>query len=505
MGKLYLGSTEITPTFPQTELSIPVWKRPVGWPVLSDINRASFEGVYFTVDCTKRKTDGKDWFVAIVVSASGGYKVERGSVSNGVFTRIGDAVSKTSGSTFLELTPTDLGDYVVYKVTSTTGNHITDFRFVDYPNYLGNKTLLACWTPVVECYGRLPYSIRFYCYRLGFLQSVSVIDMAALTNTSGMFNSCFDLQSVDTTGWDTKSVTNMSSMFSNCQKLHFVDTSTWNTAKVTTMASMFSTCKSLIKVDVSGWNTASVNNMSYLFYLCYCLQRVDVSNWNTSKVTTFANMFNGCTYLEYIDVSGWDTSSSTNFSGVFNNCACLRSIDVSGWDTSKATTIANVFSNCPLLETVDVSGWETGLVTNMSQVFYCCYALKYVDVTGWDTSNVTTFQYIFGNCWALEGIDISNFSFASATTITYMFYCCSSNTHPIVYNGTSVSTYTFYSCSLTLSFTFPSTTMVTLGTTNAFNGYNSSMKIYVPSNLVNTYKAATNWRTYASYIYPIPE
>jgi hypothetical protein len=47
--------------------------------------------------------------------------------------------------------------------------------------------------------------------------------------------------------------------------------------------------------------------------------------------------------------------------------------------------------------------------------------------------------------------------------------------------------------------------VITLSATDAFSGINSSTKIYVPDALVNDYKIASNWSTYANYIYPISE
>ncbi len=51
---------------------------------------------------------------------------------------------------------------------------------------------------------------------------------------------------------------------------------------------------------------------------------------------------------------------------------------------------------------------------------------------------------------------------------------------------------------------FNRTTPPTLGT-SAFYNINSICKIYVPDASVTAYKSATNWNTYADYIYPISE
>jgi hypothetical protein len=52
---------------------------------------------------------------------------------------------------------------------------------------------------------------------------------------------------------------------------------------------------------------------------------------------------------------------------------------------------------------------------------------------------------------------------------------------------------------------FNRTTPPTLANKNAFNNINSICKIYVPDASVTAYKTATNWVTYADYIYPMSE
>jgi hypothetical protein len=49
------------------------------------------------------------------------------------------------------------------------------------------------------------------------------------------------------------------------------------------------------------------------------------------------------------------------------------------------------------------------------------------------------------------------------------------------------------------------TPIVTLVNINAFSGCPSDLKIYVPAELVDAYKTATNWSTYADQIFAEPE
>jgi hypothetical protein len=68
---------------------------------------------------------------------------------------------------------------------------------------------------------------------------------------------------------------------------------------------------------------------------------------------------------------------------------------------------------------------------------------------------------------------------------------------------TSVGIRAFQDMFWVSEYVFRSTTPPTLGATSVFLGINAACKIYVPDANVAAYKAATNWSTYANYIYPL--
>lgn len=70
-------------------------------------------------------------------------------------------------------------------------------------------------------------------------------------------------------------------------------------------------------------------------------------------------------------------------------------------------------------------------------------------------------------------------------------------------NITSIGNSAFSGCSSLESVTVLSTAPPTLGT-SVFNSTSSNLVIYVPAESVDTYKAATNWSSYASKIQAIP-
>ena len=254
---------------------------------------------------------------------------------------------------------------------------------------------------------------------------LSGIDTSNVTNMSSMFSGCSGLTTLDLSGFDTSKVTNMSSMFSGCSSLTTLDLSSFVTSMVRNMGSMFSGCSGLTPLDVSGFDTLRVTNMSSMFSGCSGLTTLDVSGFNTANVTNMSYMFYNCTKLTALDVSGFDTSDVTNMSSMFYNCQKLTTLDVSGFDTSKVTNMSYMFYNCQKLTTLDVSGFDTAKVTNMSYMFRDCSGLTALDVSGFDTSKVTDINNMFCNCSGLTTLDVSGFVTSKVTNMSYMFSGCS--------------------------------------------------------------------------------
>ena len=74
--------------------------------------------------------------------------------------------------------------------------------------------------------------------------------------------------------------------------------------------------------------------------------------------------------------------------------------------------------------------------------------------------------------------------------------------------ATSINTYAFYGCSKLTSLTLSKNQVATLSSTTVFTGTpiaNGTGHIYVPDHLVDQYKTATNWKTYANQILPLSQ
>lgn len=115
--------------------------------------------------------------------------------------------------------------------------------------------------------------------------------------------------------------------------------------------------------------------------------------------------------------------------------------------------------------------------------------------------------YAFDGC---KNLAITEIPSGMVTSGTYVFRGCSSIPH-ITWLGdvTTISRGLFYSCTGLSYIALPNVTNVpTLSGTNAF--YNTPINsgtgyIYVPDNLVDSFKSASNWSTFADQILPISE
>ena len=102
---------------------------------------------------------------------------------------------------------------------------------------------------------------------------------------------------------------------------------------------------------------------------------------------------------------------------------------------------------------------------------------------------------------------IDSFTDDTVTSIgTYAFYGCAELTSASFPAATFIGASAFFSCSKLTTLRLENTEQVcTLFNVNAFYNTSRDLIVYVPDALVDSYKAATNWSTYASRINGISE
>ena len=155
---------------------------------------------------------------------------------------------------------------------------------------------------------------KAYLSNVTVIEDIKFLNMEDVKSTTGMFQGCKSLTSLDLSTFNTAKVTNMSSMFNGCEALEELDLSQFNTSIVTNMAYMFQNCKTLTSLDLSTFNTANVTNMSYMFYGCSKLTTIYCAeDWNqNAKLSSSTNVFYACVEL----VGGKGTTYDTSKLGI---------------------------------------------------------------------------------------------------------------------------------------------------------------------------------------------
>lgn len=248
-------------------------------------------------------------------------------------------------------------------------------------------------------------------------------------------------------------------------------------------------------------NTDYVNDMSKDFPNISYIQASDEVKWNKYDPDHIVCVYN----VTSTESATKLLQSSTNITYQIIDGVQQQSVkttytfDTLGEHTVKyklsGTSInGNVFQSCSSLTSVQIPNGVTILNEN---AFYNCSGLTSVTIP----NSVTSIgQSAFYSCINLPSITIPN----SVTSIGISaLRGCTGLTSVYIGNGvTSISNLAFYNSSNLTSVTIEATTPPSLGT-NVFLNTNANLVIYVPSESVNAYKAATNWSTYADRIQPI--
>ena len=152
---------------------------------------------------------------------------------------------------------------------------------------------------------------------------------------------------------------------------------------------------------------------------------------------------------------------------------------------------------------VDTDPWHLTSLTATGVTTYAFYGDKLLTTVSLPVATSIS-SYAFYGCSALTTADfpvvtsIGNYAFSGCSALTTADF-------PLV---TSISSYAFRDCASLTSLTLSKNQVATLSSTNALQGTpiaSGTGHVYVPDDLVDQYKAATNWATYANRILPISQ
>lgn len=248
--------------------------------------------------------------------------------------------------------------------------------------------------------------------------------------------------------------------------------------------SAFYNCYNLVSISIPD---KVISIEAFAFNNCYGLTYISIPD----KVTSIDNSaFYSCCSLTYISIPDSVTSIGNN---TFSLCRSLTSINI----PDSVTSIKNsTTSYCDSLAFISISDNITSIGSN---AFQNCYNLVSINIP----DSVTSIGgNAFSSCYGLVSINIPD----SVTSMgTYAFQnCYSLASINIPDSVTNIEIGTFSHCEGVSEYHFASTTPPTLQNTTAFTSLPVDCIIYVPysedHSILETYKTATNWSTYASYM-----
>ena len=238
---------------------------------------------------------------------------------------------------------------------------------------------------------------------------------------------------------------------------------------------------SVQKIEI-GNGVTSIGTSAFAY--CYSLSSITMPDGVTSIGTS---AFADCYSLSSITMPDGVTSIGDS---AFANCYSLSSITMPDGVTSIGDS---AFGSCYSLASITI---PDGVTSIGAFVFAACSSLTSITIPDGVTS---IGYYAFSNCFSLASITIPD----GVTSIgDNAFDSCYSLASITIPDGvTSIGYNAFDDCYCAAFYDFTAcTTVPTLESTNAFYNIPSDCQIRVPAALVDAWKAATNWSTYADNI-----
>lgn len=314
-------------------------------------------------------------------------------------------------------------------------------------------------------------------YQSAFNQCTSLTEISIPVCQSlgvGAFQGCTSLTEISLT--ECKSL--LSSVFNNCTSL--------KTAYIPYCYSMqyyaFGNCKELDSLTIGLYVYKIPVFLNKIF------QNATKMNNGTGRIYVASDM-----YSRWIVSPGW-SSYASQFVSV-NQAGPVLSFD-NGLVYGITKMLNSDYSTYLGITNSDVTGVSLSGIKNLSNVFMCCENITSVALDNCTSIGSSAFE----GCCSLSEVSlpvcefIGDSAFADISVLSNVYLpVCS-------YLGDGV----FYSPAHSFTITLGYSGVVTITGTNLFPG-KFSLSIFVPTSLVNAYKAAMYWSGYSDQIFPIPE
>lgn len=187
-----------------------------------------------------------------------------------------------------------------------------------------------------------------------------------------MFNGCYNLEELNTTGWRLPKVKNLNNMFACCRKLkRIIGLNEWNPKSLKHMNYTFADIQNIEEIDLSNWKPVHLKSMVASFINCSTskIALPDLSHVTEHCVLdNTTSMFKRCT-VESIE--NLDTMNFDNYETYFSYNSMFESSNIKdinfmhGFDIIKVFKlgdpirgIAELTSSALLSKKLDVTYWR---------------------------------------------------------------------------------------------------------------------------------------------------
>lgn len=277
----------------------------------------------------------------------------------------------------------------------------------------------------------------------------------------------------------------------------------------------FSFCYNLKSVNVP--NLHSIGNYGF----AYCSQ---LSQLNLSNIMYFGNnCFVGCISLEELTLN-LNNYAFLNYKNCLINTKIASgtgSIYVQSWlydsyiSANGWSSLSARFVSVPVSSMLSFSdGLLSGYTTLIDYSFNQYVGIQYSSVISVSLPNCKELlpenSYTTSNVFGQRCDNLKTLYLGSLNICPSSFMRGHSNIQEVYLpNCSIIGTAAFYACSSLSQITLGYSSVCDLNNVTAFQNTpisgTGSGSIYVPTSLVDAYKSATNWSSYSSHIFPIPE
>ena len=231
---------------------------------------------------------------------------------------------------------------------------------------------------------------------------------------------------------------------------------------------------------------SSITNIgSNVFASCYPLTSIYIP----SSVTTIGtNAFYDCHSLTNINLP---SSIKSIGQYAFEYCYSLTSITL---PDSIRSFDGYTFANCSSLKSISL---PSGITSLNSYMFSNCYSLTSITLP----DSIISLSGTFNRCYSLRDINLPS---SIQEIYSNSFSKCSSLTSINLPSGiTSLDSNVFDECWGLQQVVINANSVITIQSSTFTSAAVNGTKFYVPDNLVEDYKVATNWVNFADRIYPL--